>query len=129
MVGIVIISHSEKIAEGIKELVCEFAINAPIASAGGTSDGQIGTDLEKIINAIKKVYSEDGVVILFDLGSSYSNAEMAVECLPRSMQSRIEIIDVALVEGAIAAAVESSINGSLEEIKIVLKPMCLGKIL
>ncbi len=129
MVGIVIISHSEKIAEGIKELAGEMATNTPIACAGGTSDGQIGTDLEKIINAIKKVYSEDGVVILFDLGSAYMNAELAVECLPKTMQKKIVIIDVALVEGAITAAVESSINGSLEDIIIVLKPMCLGKIL
>jgi PTS hybrid protein len=129
MVGVVIISHSEKIAEGIKELAGEMASNAPIVAAGGTSDGKIGTDLEKIINAIKKVYSEDGVVILFDLGSAYMNAEMAVECLPKTMQSKVKIIDVALVEGAITAAVESSINGSLEDIRIALKPMSLGKIL
>lgn len=129
MVGVVIISHSEKLAEGIKELAGEMAINAPIAAAGGTNDGQVGTDLEKILNAIKKVYSEDGVVILFDLGSAYMNAEMAVECLPKTMQSKVEIIDVALVEGAITAAVESSINGSLEDVKIALKPMRLGKIL
>lgn len=128
MVGVVIISHSEKIAEGIKELSSQMASNTPMAAAGGKSNGQIGTDLEKIINAIKKVYSEDGVVILFDLGSAYINAEMAVECLPKTMQKNIEIIDVALVEGAIIAAVESSINGSLEDIKIALKPMRLGKI-
>jgi PTS hybrid protein len=129
MVGIVIISHCEKLAEGIKELAGEMANSVPIAAAGGTNNGQIGTDLEKIINAIKKVYSEDGVVILFDLGSAYMNAEMALECLPKNMQEKVEIIDVALVEGAIIAAVESSINGSLEDIKIALKPMRLGKIL
>ena len=74
MVGIVIISHSSKVAEGVKELALQMADNVPIVAAGGTSDNGLGTDIEKIILAINEVYSEAGVAILFDLGSAYMNA-------------------------------------------------------
>lgn len=128
MVGIVIVSHSNKVAEGVKEIAYQMAADVPIASAGGTSDGGVGTDIDKILKGIKEVYSEDGVLILFDLGSAYMNAEMAIECLEENMKQKIEIIDTALVEGAIVAAVESSMNKTLLEIKDVLKDMSLGKI-
>jgi dihydroxyacetone kinase phosphotransfer subunit len=128
VVGIVIISHSSKVADGVKELAEQMAQGVPIASAGGTADERLGTDIEKIIEAVNKVYSEDGVAVLFDLGSAYMNAEMAIEFFEKEKQNRIEIIDTALVEGAVTAAVESSIGKSLEEVKESVKSMCLHKI-
>ena len=127
MVGIVLVSHSSKVVEGLKELVSQMAVDGKIAIAGGTSDGRLGTDVEKIIDAIKEVYSEDGVLVLFDLGSAYMNAEMAIECLDDDMKANVEIVDTALVEGALTATIEASIGKSKEEIKEELKPMCLGK--
>jgi PTS hybrid protein len=127
MVGIVIVSHSSKIAEGIKELVSQMAIEGKIATAGGTTDGRLGTDVDKILGAINEVYSEDGVLILFDLGSAYMNAEMAIEYLDECMKNKVEIVDTALIEGALTASVEASIGKNREEIKESLKPMCLGK--
>ncbi|WPC44664.1 dihydroxyacetone kinase phosphoryl donor subunit DhaM [Clostridium sp. JS66] len=127
MVGIVIVSHSEKIAEGVKALALQMAEEVPMAAAGGTSDGRIGTDMEKISNAINEVYSEDGVLVLFDLGSAFMNAEMAVDFLPDNMKEKVEILDAALVEGAVTAAVESSINKSREGIKKSLKSISINK--
>ncbi len=127
MVGIVIVSHSEKIAKGVKELASQMAEEVPMAAAGGTSDGRIGTDMEKIVSAINEVYSEDGVIILFDLGSAFMNAEMAIDFLPDNMKEKVEIVDAALVEGVVTAAVESSINKSMEDIEKSLKSMCLNK--
>lgn len=127
MVGLVIVSHSNKAAEGVKELVSQMAVNGKISTAGGTSDGRLGTDVEKILDAIKEVYSEDGVLILFDLGSAYMNAEMAIECLDEGMKDKVEIVDAALIEGALTAAVGASIGKSRREIKESLKTMCLGK--
>ncbi len=127
MVGIVIVSHSNKVAQGVKELVSQMSVDGKIATAGGTADGRLGTDVEKIINAINEVYSEDGVLVLFDLGSAYMNAEMAIEGLDEDKKGRVEIIDTALIEGALTAAVEASIGKSREEIKDSLKTMCLGK--
>lgn len=127
MVGIVIVSHSNKIAEGIKELAAQMAFNVLIEAAGGTADGRIGTDVEKIINAINTVYSEDGVLILFDLGSALMNAEMAKECIDMDKRDKVKIVDCALVEGAISAAVEADIGNSLDEIQHTLKTLSLNK--
>lgn len=127
MVGIVVISHSSKIAEGIKEVALQMAPNALIECAGGTFDGEIGTDYNKIVNAIKKVYSKDGVIILFDLGSALMNAEMAIDFLNMYDREKIRIIKCAVVEGAIAAAVEASIGNSLDEIVENLKILNINK--
>ncbi|WP_026887657.1 dihydroxyacetone kinase phosphoryl donor subunit DhaM [Clostridium beijerinckii] len=127
MVGIVIISHSKNIADGVKELAKQMAPNVAIGVAGGTSDGRVGTDMEKISNAIEDVYSEDGVIIIFDLGSAFMNAEMAIECLDEKMKEKIKIVDCPIVEGAVTAAVESSIGKNIEEIEEALQPMNLGK--
>ncbi|WP_029451934.1 dihydroxyacetone kinase phosphoryl donor subunit DhaM [Clostridium algidicarnis] len=128
MVGLVIISHSNEIAEGTKKLAHEMASEVPIAAAGGTEDGRIGSDINKILDAINEVYSDEGVLILFDLGSAFMNAEMAIEMLDDTMKANVEILDVALVEGAITAAVESSMDKNRSEIKEALKGLSLGKI-
>ncbi|ACD22873.1 MULTISPECIES: dihydroxyacetone kinase phosphoryl donor subunit DhaM [Clostridium] len=128
MVGIVIVSHSNFIAKGVREVALEMAPEVLIVDAGGTSDGRIGTDISKITSAIESVYSDSGVLVLFDLGSAFMNTEMAIEFLDDNIRGKVEIIDAPLVEGAITAAVEASMDKSLAEIKEVLKPMSLNKI-
>jgi dihydroxyacetone kinase phosphotransfer subunit len=121
MVGIVIVSHSNKVAEGVKEIAFQMAPEVNIIAAGGTSDGRIGTDMAKIQEAIRGVYSKSGVIVLFDLGSAFMNTEMAVEFLDEDMKNNVEIIDAPLVEGTIVAAVESSIGKNIYEIKELVK--------
>ncbi|MDR5586479.1 MULTISPECIES: dihydroxyacetone kinase phosphoryl donor subunit DhaM [Clostridium] len=128
MVGIVIVSHSNFIAKGVREVALQMAPEVSIVDAGGTSDGRIGTDISKITSAIESVYSDNGVLVLFDLGSAFMNTEMAIEFLDDNIRENVEIIDAPLVEGAITAAVEASMDKSLSEIKEVLKPMSLNKI-
>lgn len=128
MVGLVIVSHSSKIAEGVVEMSLQMAPDASIIAAGGTNDGRIGTDAERISEAIKKVYSEDGVLILFDLGSAFMNAEMAIDFLMGEVDTeKVELVDCALIEGSIAAAVDSSIGLSRESIKETLSSLALNK--
>ena len=127
MVGIVIVSHSEKIAEGVKEVAEQMVPEVKIYSAGGTDDGRIGTDAMKISAAIENAFDKDGVILLFDLGSSLMNAEMAIEFLDEDIKSKVEIIDAPLVEGAIVAAAYASMNKTIEEIKDNLKSMSLNK--
>ncbi|CAH0346858.1 MULTISPECIES: dihydroxyacetone kinase phosphoryl donor subunit DhaM [unclassified Bacillus (in: firmicutes)] len=112
-VGIVFISHSEKMAEGLKDLVLQAVGNIPVEAAGGTDEGEIGTSLEKIQEAIQRVHSDKGVLVLFDLGSSVMNAEIAIEL---SGLEHIKIADAPLVEGGYVAAVESSLGKSLDEV-------------
>ena len=115
MVGIVIVSHSQKLAEGVVELAKMMAAQAPIAAAGGLDDGELGTSYEKIFAAVEEVYSADGVMILMDMGSAVMTTEMVLEDLDRP---NVKMIDAPLVEGAVLAAVESAGGRSLEEISL-----------
>ena len=110
MVGIVIVSHSQKIAEGVVELAKQMAASVPMAAAGGLEDGSIGTDFQKIYEAVEAVQSDDGVAILFDLGSA-----MTTEMVLESFEGvTIKMADAPLVEGAIAAAVTASMGMDLD---------------
>ncbi len=105
MFGIVIVSHSKKLAEGVTELMRMMAHVVKAAAAGGTEDGGLGTSYEKISAAIDAVYTDDGVAVLMDMGSAVMTAEMVLE----DMEDRqIKLIDAPLVEGAVLAAVESA---------------------
>ena len=113
MVGIVIVSHSAKLAEGVVDLARMMAKSAPIAPAGGLEDGSFGTSFEKISNAVDEVYSDDGVIMLMDMGSAVMTAEMVIE----SMDGRkLAMADCPVAEGAVTAAVGSEAGASLEEI-------------
>ena len=113
MVGIVIVSHSQKLAEGIVEIARMMAENAPLAAAGGLEDGSLGTSYDKICAAIESVYSADGVIILMDMGSAVMTTEMVLEGLNKK---NVKMLDCPLVEGAVLAAVESAGGHTLAEI-------------
>lgn len=128
VVGLVIVSHSSLVAEGVKEMALQMAGNVNIEVAGGTNDSRIGSDINKILKAINNVYNDDGVVILFDLGSSLMNVEMARDFLPTYKRRKVLIIDAPLVEGSILAAIECSLDKKLDEIKFKIENMSKNKI-
>jgi phosphoenolpyruvate---glycerone phosphotransferase subunit DhaM len=116
-VGIVIVSHSQRLAEGVVELAEQMAQGAvKLIAAGGTDDGAIGTSLTKVTHAIFRADSGDGVVVLVDLGSAAFVAEMALEQLTTVRRERVRISNGPLVEGAVIAAVEASIGAPLDSV-------------
>jgi phosphoenolpyruvate-protein phosphotransferase/dihydroxyacetone kinase phosphotransfer subunit len=118
MVGIVIVAHSAKLAEGVKELADQMSQGrVPIAAAGGLDDSTIGTNVERILKAIDAVYQPDGVLVLMDLGSAVLSTKMAIQMLPPERQSKVLMSEAPIVEGAIAAAVEASIGSPLERVE------------
>lgn len=112
-VGIVLISHSLQVAEGIKEIIRQVIRDVPIETAGGTDDGKIGTSIEKISTAIERVYSNKGVLLFYDLGSAKMNAELAIEF---SGKENIKLVEAPIVEGSYVAAVESSTGKNMTTI-------------
>ncbi|MHB1391487.1 MAG: dihydroxyacetone kinase phosphoryl donor subunit DhaM [Clostridia bacterium] len=117
MVGIVIVSHSAKAAEGIKELANQMAGKGnSIIAAGGLEDGSIGTDAVRIMEAIKKVDTGDGVVVMVDLGSAVLSSSLAVELLEDSIRERVRIADAPILEGTIIAAVQASIDDNIDNV-------------
>ncbi|WP_326565720.1 dihydroxyacetone kinase phosphoryl donor subunit DhaM [Amycolatopsis rhabdoformis] len=103
-VGIVLVSHSAKLADGLADLAAQMAPDVRIIAAGGLpDDGGLGTDYDEVVAATQRADSGDGVVLLYDLGSAQMTAELAVESLSGGLAA--VVADGPLVEGAIAAAV------------------------
>lgn len=114
MVGIVIVSHSENLAKSVIELTAMMAPKALTAPAGGLADGSLGTSFERIQAAVESVYSDDGVLILVDMGSAVMTTRMVIEMMP---DKKVEIVDCPLVEGAVVATVDAEVGMSFDEIK------------
>ena len=114
MVGIVIVSHSEKLAEGVVDVTRIMADGCPVAAAGGSDDGGYGTGYEKIRKAIESVRGKDGVLVLTDMGSAVMTAEMVIE---NEGFDDVRLVDCPLAEGAIAATLSSRCGDALETVK------------
>lgn len=116
-VGLLIVSHSTKIADGVCELAAQMASDVALVAAGGTDDGGIGTSFEKVQNGIQSADTGDGVLILTDLGSAVLTAESVLEFLEEDQQKRIHLLPAApLVEGAVAAAVAAQTGAALQDV-------------
>lgn len=113
MVGFVIVSHSSKLAEGVVDLTRMMAPDVPIMAAGGLEDDSFGTSFDKIYRAVEEVYSEEGVIILVDMGSAVMTAEMVIEAMEGK---KLQIADCPVAEGAVAGTVSSRIGMGMEEI-------------
>lgn len=105
MVGLVVVSHSAKAAEGIREIAAEMgSADVPLAAVGGDPEGGIGTDATAIRETVTATADGDGVVVLVDLGSAVMNTELAIE------QATVEatIADAPVLEGAVNATVAAT---------------------
>ena len=117
MVSIVIVSHSHLLAQGLKQLAIEMSReNVKIATAGGLDEITIGTNAERIYQAIQEVYTSDGVLILFDLGGALFSTQMAIEMLPLERQKKVKLSGAPIVEGTLVATVEASLGHDLEKV-------------
>lgn len=119
MVGIVIVSHSARLAAGVQELIEQMTQGrVRTAAAGGIDDPEnpIGTDPLKVVEAIQSVYDAAGVVVLMDLGSALLSADMALEFIPPEWRDHVHLCEAPLVEGAVAAAVQASVGGSAAQV-------------
>lgn len=117
-VSLIIVTHTKKAAEGIKEFVVQMAgEEVPVMAVGGTTDGRIGTDPERIKDAIDEVYSAEGVLVLVDIGSAVMAAKSVVNDLDPERKDKVKIANAPLIEGAIEAGVQASTGQNLPEIK------------
>jgi phosphocarrier protein FPr len=119
VVGIVIVSHSKQLALGVRELAAQMVQGkVPLAVAAGIDDpaNPLGTDAIRVYEAIASVFSEDGVIVLMDLGSALMSAEMALEFLPPEQREKVYLCAAPLVEGAIAAAVAAATGRNIQQV-------------
>lgn len=117
-VGIVIVSHSPKVAEGAADMVRQMVgSDVPVAWCGGDPAGGLGTSVEKVLVAIDQAWSPAGVAILVDLGGAETNSEMAIEMLPEERQGKVVVCNAPIVEGAVIAATEAAGGSPLDVVK------------
>mgnify|MGYP001225580712 CR=1 FL=1 len=116
--GVLLVSHTSEIPEGLKRLICEVAPNLSITTAGGLEDGAVGTSMERILTAIEENDSDE-LLAFYDLGSAKMNLEMAIEFTDKS----VELFDVAMIEGAYTASALLSAGASEDEIKAQLEEL------
>jgi PTS hybrid protein len=116
VVGLVIVSHSSKIAAGVVDLAAQMAEGVRIVPAGGTDEDGIGTSFDKVSSAMAEADDGAGVVVLCDLGSAILTAETALDFVDDEVRERVLIADAPLVEGAVAAAVAAQVGGTLQEV-------------
>jgi dihydroxyacetone kinase phosphotransfer subunit len=116
MVGIVIVSHSKKVSEGVKEIIEGMVKSEKVKIACVGGEMTLGVSAQEVADAIMKIYDEDGVIVFVDFGSSITGSRAALEILPENIRQKVRITDAPLVEGAFVAAVEASLGKRLEEI-------------
>jgi len=114
LVGIVVVSHSATIAEGVVALARQMAgPDVKLVAAGGAADGSLGTDAVRIAEAIGEAHAGAGVVILVDLGSSVLASKLALDMVGPEIAGRTRISGGPIVEGAVVAAVQASAGDGL----------------
>lgn len=113
MVGIVLVSHSSALAGGLAELARQMAgPDVNIEVAGGGPDGRLGTDGDRVRDAIRHADAGDGVVVLGDIGSAFLTIRHVLE----RMNGRVRLVDAPFVEGTVSAAVVASAGSALDDV-------------
>jgi len=118
-VGIVLVSHSGPVAESVAELARGLAAGgatAPVAAAGGTRAGGLGTSAELIAEAARSVDSGAGVVLLVDLGSAVLTVK-AMLAEGDELPEGSRLVDAPFLEGAVAALVTASAGGDVAAVE------------
>ena len=110
-VGIVLVSHSVRLAEGAADLAAQVGGGTvAVVAAGGTDDGGLGTSAAKVEWALRRAESGAGVVVLPDLGSAVLTVRALLEDLP---DVTVTLADAPFVEGAVAATVTAAAGADL----------------
>jgi PTS hybrid protein len=120
LVGVVLVSHSEKLAEGLAELVRELGGDqVPVVAAGGMDDGSLGTSYGRIEQAVREADRGAGVLLLGDLGSALLTVKTLLDegIGAGPGESTAVLADAPFVEGAVAAVVTASAGGDLAAVR------------
>jgi|SRR5437899_4285310 len=114
MVGIVLVSHSAGLAEGLSELLAQIGSSeVPVAVAGGSAEGGIGTSVELVRAALGAADRGSGIVVIPDLGSSVLSVKTV---LSDGNERGAVLVDAPFVEGAVAAAVTAASGGTVDDV-------------
>ncbi|MEU9975418.1 PTS fructose transporter subunit IIA [Streptomyces sp. NPDC051014] len=118
LVGIVLVSHSAEVAASVADLARGLAgggTAVPLAAAGGTEGGGLGTSAELIAGAAASVDRGAGVAVLTDLGSAVLTVK-ALLAEGDELPDGTRLVDAPFVEGAVAAVVTAATGADLDAV-------------
>lgn len=121
-IGIIVVSHSKNIAQGVVDLISEVAKDVSITYVGGTEDGEIGTSFDQVQQIVEK-NDKKTLLAFFDLGSAKMNLELVADF----SEKNIIINSVPVVEGAYTAAALLQAGADLDSIQSQLAELTINK--
>lgn len=120
MISIILVSHSKKITDGLKEMIEEMVDSTgdvKIYSAGGTEDGRLGTDSVAIYNIIEQSKDHKNILVFADIGSAILSTETAIDLIEdEQLRKKVTLVDAPLVEGAFVASIQAMVDEDVEGI-------------
>ncbi|HFL1953301.1 TPA: dihydroxyacetone kinase phosphoryl donor subunit DhaM [Streptococcus agalactiae] len=121
-IGIIVVSHSKNIAQGVVDLISEVAKDVSITYVGGTEDGEIGTSFDQVQQIVEQ-NDKKTLLAFFDLGSAKMNLELVADF----SEKNIIINSVPVVEGAYTAAALLQAGADLDSIQSQLAELIINK--
>lgn len=119
LVGVVLVSHSAAVAASVADLARGLVGGGgavPVAAAGGTESGELGTSAALITAAARSVDRGAGVAVLVDLGSAVLTVK-ALLAEGDELPGGTRLVDAPFVEGAVAAVVTASTGAGLAAVE------------
>ena len=118
MVGLIFVSDSNEFVMALQKYVNQVSKVFVICCGGiGNNNSLLGTNHNDIYKVINENYTDEGVIIFFDSKNALINCEMAVAMLDKEKQKNVRISFAPIVEGAMIAAYEVSLNKKIDEIE------------
>ncbi|EFV97900.1 dihydroxyacetone kinase, phosphotransfer subunit [Streptococcus agalactiae ATCC 13813] len=121
-IGIIVVSHSKNIAQGVVDLISEVAKDVSITYVGGTENGEIGTSFDQVQQIVEQ-NDKKTLLAFFDLGSAKMNLELVADF----SEKNIIINSVPVVEGAYTAAALLQAGADLDSIQSQLAELTINK--
>lgn len=118
LVGIVVVSHSNTLAEEVINFVKVFKQEDFALENGGNAKREVyGTNVENVKQAILRADKGAGVLVFVDMGSSVFNAVKAIKELEGQVEAKIA--DAPFLEGVISAVAGNFDGIDLNDLKII----------
>jgi dihydroxyacetone kinase phosphotransfer subunit len=123
MVNILLVSHSQQLAEATVRFVSEMKNgDFKFEYVAGVENGKsFGSDPLIIKDKIIALTQDRELLIIYDLGSSQMNTEMAMSMLETNQQQKIAISKCAFVEGTLIAVVSNTGNINASALKTLVE--------
>jgi dihydroxyacetone kinase-like protein len=121
LVNILIISHSNPLAKATIQFISEmkngdFTLDYEAGIENGT---KFGSDPLVIQKKMEDLTVDSELLVIYDLGSSKMNTEVAYNALNPEVKARVQIVSCAFVEGSLIAVVSNTTKSATELKNIV----------